>query len=87
MYYFGLFIQREDVFKYVQTIVNYYNIGGCLKMKHFNFKKMLMMLALVIVVENGAVIASNVDGNTDAYTEDGGVAPCSDMPSLDEDYN
>ena len=38
-------------------------------MKHFNFKKMLMMLALVVVVENGAVIASNVDGNTDAYTE------------------
>ena len=56
-------------------------------MKHFNFKKMLMMLALVVVVENGAVIASNVDGNTDAYTEDGGVAPCSDRPDISESYN
>lgn len=56
-------------------------------MKHFNFKKILMMLALVVVVENGAVIASNVDGNADAYTEDGGIAPCSDLPPYDENYN
>ena len=56
-------------------------------MKHFNFKKILMMLALVVVVENGAVIASNVDGNADAYTEDGGIAPCSDVPLLDDTYD
>lgn len=56
-------------------------------MKHFNFKKVLMMLALVVIVENGAVVASNVGGNTDSYTEDGGAAPCSDRPDISETYD
>lgn len=55
-------------------------------MKHLNFKKILMMLAVVVVVENGAVVASNLNGNS-GYTEDGGVAPCSDLPPYDENYN
>lgn len=56
-------------------------------MKHFNFKNILMMLALVIIVQNGTIIVTNTDGNTGSYSEDGGVAPCSDIPDLDEDYD
>lgn len=54
-------------------------------MKHF--KKILMMLALIIIVQNGAIIVSNTEGDTGSYSEDGGVAPCSDLPDLDENYN
>lgn len=56
-------------------------------MKHFNFKKILMMLALVIVVENGTVIIPDTDGDTGSYSEDGGAAPCSDVPDFDENYD
>lgn len=56
-------------------------------MKHFNFKNILMMLALVIIVQNGTIIVTNTVGNTGSYSEDGGVAPCSDIPDLDEDYD
>lgn len=56
-------------------------------MKHFNFKKILMMLALVIIVQNGTIIVANTDGNTDFYSQDGGAAPCSDVPEFDEDYD
>lgn len=57
------------------------------QMKHFNIKKILMMLAVVVVVENGAIVASNMGGNSGSYTEDGGAAPCSDLPVIDESYN
>lgn len=57
------------------------------QMKHFNFKKILMMLALVIIVQNGAVVVVNTNGDADSYSEDAGVAPCSDLPSLDDDYD
>lgn len=56
-------------------------------MKNSNLKKILMMLALVIIVQNGAIIVSNTDGNTGSYSEDGGVAPCSDQPDIDENYD
>lgn len=56
-------------------------------MKNLNFRKILMTLALIIIVQNGAIIVSNTDGNTGSYSEDGGIAPCSDMPSLDDDYD
>lgn len=56
-------------------------------MKHFNFKKILMMLALVIIVQNGTIIVANTNGNTDSYSEDGDAAPCSDLPDIDESYN
>lgn len=56
-------------------------------MKHFNIQKIFVMLAVVVVVVNGTVIASNMNGNTGSYTEDGGAAPCSDLPSWDEDYD
>lgn len=49
-------------------------------MKHFNLKKLMMMLALVIIVQNGAVIANNTAEGTGSYTEEEGVAPCSDLP-------
>lgn len=56
-------------------------------MKHFNFKKILLLLALVALVENGAVITSNAAENGNSYSEDGGIAPCSDVPIFDEGYD
>lgn len=56
-------------------------------MKNLNFKKILMTLALIIIVQNGAIIVSNTDGNTGSYSDDGGIAPCSDQPLLDENYD
>lgn len=56
-------------------------------MKKFNCKKILMTLALVIIIQNGAIIVTNTDGNTGSYSEDGGIAPCSDLPDIDESYN
>lgn len=56
-------------------------------MKHFNFKKVLLLLALVALVENGAVITSNAAENGNSYSEDGGIAPCSDHPDISENYD
>lgn len=56
-------------------------------MKNFNFKKILMMLALVIIVQNSTIIVSNTDGNTGSYTDEGGATPCSDQPDINESYN
>lgn len=56
-------------------------------MKHFNFKKILMMLALVIIVQNGTIIVSNTDGDTGSYSNEGDVAPCSDRPEIDDSYD
>ena len=53
-------------------------------MKHFNLKKLMMMLALIIIVQNGAVIANNTAEGTGSYTEEEGVAPCSDQPLTDD---
>lgn len=58
-----------------------------LQMKHFIFKEILMMLALVIIVQNGAIIVANTDGNTGSYSDEGGAAPCSDIPDLDDSYD
>ncbi len=55
-------------------------IGGNSKMKHFNLKKLLLTLALVIIVQNGAVIVYNTAEGTGAYSEESGIAPCSDRP-------
>ena len=46
-----------------------------------------MTLALVIIIQNGAIIVTNTDGNTGSYSEDGGIAPCSDVPDFDENYD
>ena len=46
-----------------------------------------MTLALVIIIQNGAIIVTNTDGNTGSYTEDSGIAPCSDRPDFDESYD
>lgn len=56
-------------------------------MKNFNCKKILMTLALVIIIQNGAIIVTNTDGNAGSYSEDGGIAPCSDRPDFDESYD
>lgn len=49
-------------------------------MKIFNLRKLLAMLAIVIIVQNGTVIVYNTVEGTGAYSEEEGVAPCSDLP-------
>lgn len=56
-------------------------------MKNFKFKQILMMLALVIIVQNGAVIVSNTVGDNGSYSDEGGTAPCSDLPPLDDNID
>ncbi len=56
-------------------------------MKNLNLKKLLLMLAVVIIVQNGVIIASNVNGNTGSSSDEYGIAPCSDLPVIDESYN
>jgi hypothetical protein len=58
-----------------------------LQMKNFKFKKILMMLALVIIVQNGAVIVSSTVGDNGSYSDEGGAAPCSDLPPIDDSYD
>ncbi len=53
-------------------------------MKNFNLKKLLMALAIVIIVQNGAVVAYNTAEGNGAYSEEDGVAPCSDRPLPDD---
>lgn len=50
------------------------------------FKKFLMLFALTILIQNGAVIAQNTGNNTDTASEEG-IAPCSDLCPPDESYN
>ncbi len=56
-------------------------------MKNLNLKKLLLMLAVVIIVQNGVIIASNVNGNTGSSSDEYGIAPCSDIPDLDDTYD
>lgn len=56
-------------------------------MKHFNFKKFLSMLAIIIIIQNGAITVYNTAKDTGAYTEDGGAAPCSDRPVPDDNHS
>lgn len=55
-------------------------------MKRFNLRKLLAMLAIVIIVQNGTVIIYNTADDNGSYSEDNGVAPCSDQP-LTEDLH
>lgn len=52
-------------------------------MKHFNLKKLVSMLAIIIIVQNGAVVVYNTE-DTGSYTEEEGISPCSDQPYPDD---
>lgn len=56
-------------------------------MKHINFRKILSMLAIIIIIQNGSVIVCNTAEDTGSYTEDNGVAPCSDQPLPDDNHS
>jgi len=59
-----------------------------LQMKHFNFKKLFMLLALVTVVQNSAMVVSAAEEDTECCSEEEeGIAPCSDRPDITESYN
>lgn len=53
-------------------------------MKHFNFRKLMMLFALLIIVQNGVIIVQNTDGDTGAYSEEGQASPLSDHPYPDD---
>ncbi len=47
-------------------------------MKTSKFKKLLLTLALIIIVQNGVIVVSNLPEDT--YTCDDSVSPCNDEP-------
>lgn len=49
-------------------------------MKHFNFRRLLAALAVIIIVQNGTVIVYNTAEGSGSYSEEAGIAPCSDLP-------
>lgn len=55
-------------------------------MKRFNFKKILMALAIIIIVQNGTVIVYNTGNDAGSYSEEEGISPCSDRPCPDDDH-
>ena len=57
------------------------------QMKHFNFRKLLSMLAIIIIIQNGAVVVYNTTDDTGSYTEENGAAPCSDRPVPDDNHS
>lgn len=54
-------------------------------MKIFKLRKIMMLFALIIVIQNGAIIMQSA-GN-DSYSEEELIAPCSDFPCQDGHYN
>lgn len=55
-------------------------------MKNFNYKKLLMALAIAVIVQSGTVVAYNTAEGAGAHSEEEGAAPCSDLP-LPEDLH
>lgn len=53
-------------------------------MKNFNYKKLLMALAIAVIVQSGTVVAYNTAEGTVARSEEEGAAPCSDRPLTDD---
>lgn len=55
-------------------------------MKNFNYKKLLMALAIAVIVQSGTVVAYNTADGAGAYSEEEGAAPCSDRPYQDDTH-
>ena len=55
-------------------------------MKNSKLRKLLVLFALIIFIQNGAVIIQNTGNGAESGSEEG-VAPCSDFPGHDESYN
>ncbi|MDE7322647.1 MAG: hypothetical protein K2N73_07900 [Lachnospiraceae bacterium] len=55
-------------------------------MKNSKLRKLLVLFALVIIIQNGIIIVQNTGNGTETGSENG-VAPCSDFPGHDESYN
>lgn len=49
-----------------------------LHMKFSRFKKLLLAIVLIIVVQNGVIVVPELPEGT--YTGDESVSPCSDQP-------
>lgn len=48
-------------------------------MKFSRFKKLLLAIVLIIVVQNGVIVVPELPEGT--YTGDESVSPCSDLPT------
>ncbi|MDE6364025.1 MAG: hypothetical protein K2L86_07130 [Lachnospiraceae bacterium] len=54
-------------------------------MKSSKLRKWLVLFALIIFIQNGAIVVQNT-GNTAETGFEEGVAPCSDFPQQDFPY-
>lgn len=53
--------------------------------KFFDFGKFLVMVAVVIIIQNGVVVVQDAAPGTGAHTEEE-ASPCSDLPPTDGRY-
>ena len=56
------------------------------KMKISKLRKWLVLFALVLFIQNGAVIIQNTSDAAEIGSEES-IAPCSDCPDQDAPYN
>lgn len=54
-------------------------------MKNSKLRKFMMLFALIIVMQNGAIIMQGA--NADSFSEEELIAPCSDLPPQDARYS
>ena len=71
---------------YLITLTIDFRNGGLIQMKNFKFKKLLVLFAIIIFIQNGAIIVENTGNGAETGAEDG-VAPCSDFPGQDARYS
>lgn len=77
-------LQNQVRRRFQKAIINKMEV---LQMKHFNFQKWLLMLALVILIQNSTVIVYNIAEASDACSGEGGISTLSDKPYLDDNYS
>lgn len=71
---------------YLITLTIDFRNGGLIQMKKFNLKKLLVLFAIIIFIQNGSIIVENTGNGTESGTEDG-VAPCSDFPGYEDSFD
>lgn len=71
---------------YLITLTIDFRNGGLIQMKNIKFKKLLVLFAIIIFIQNGAIIVENTGNGIETGSEDD-VAPCSDFPGYEDSFD
>lgn len=55
-------------------------------MKNSKLRKLLVLFALVIIIQNGTIIVQNTGNGAETGTEEG-IDPCSDFPGHEDVFD